>query len=442
MLRMPALIRDLLADRSANAVVVTAFSILSLIGGAGLATDTIQWALSKRQLQRMADSAVLAGAFTKAKGSTAIPAACGNLFVGDSERPAKCAAIVELGRYNLLTLNATPNPTVGTINGYKNAVQVTIDSNTPLPFSSMFMNATPKMQASATAAAVGFGVYCVLALESTTANGISFQGSSTANLSCGAMTNSQATGTTNSTSTVYAGGSSTITASPISAVGLVPPSSNYSSGTVLNSYAIPQVDPYAAIGLPTGYSCSNQLSVNSKNATNIQNNGNGIKCYRGMDIKTTVNFDPGTYVIDGSTGGTLSVGAGAAVNCTGCTFILTTTGTDMTKVATVNMNGNATWNVSAPDTGTYAGIMIYQDRGAILSAGTNLITGDNSSFMQGAIYLPSQAVQFTGNSYMNTKCLQIVARQISFSGNNTIQNQCPTNSASKAIAGTQIRLVN
>jgi hypothetical protein len=32
MLRMPALIRDLLADRSANAVVVTAFSILSLIG--------------------------------------------------------------------------------------------------------------------------------------------------------------------------------------------------------------------------------------------------------------------------------------------------------------------------------------------------------------------------------------------------------------------------
>ena len=138
MLRFPRLVRDLLGDRSASAAVVTAFSVLSLIGGAGLATDTIQWTLAKRQLQRMADSAALAGAFTKAKGSTAIPAACGNNFVGDSERPAKCAAIVELSRYNLLTLNSTPNPTVGTINGYTNATQVTIDSNTPLPFSSMF----------------------------------------------------------------------------------------------------------------------------------------------------------------------------------------------------------------------------------------------------------------------------------------------------------------
>jgi hypothetical protein len=240
MLRMPGLIRDLLADRSANAVVVTAFSILSLIGGAGLATDTIQWTLAKRQLQRMTDSAALAGAFSLAKG--------GN---------ARSSATTELGRYNLLTLNGSPvietPPGSGSYASNTKAVRVTINAQKPLPFSSMFMRGTPTMQATATAAAVGFGTYCVVSLESTTATGITFQGSASVNLGCGATTNSQGT------TAVYAGGGSTITASPISAVGVVPPSSNYTSGTVLNSYSLAQPDPYSSIGLPTGYSCSNEL---------------------------------------------------------------------------------------------------------------------------------------------------------------------------------------
>jgi len=441
MLRFPRLVRDLLGDRSASAAVVTAFSVLSLIGGAGLATDTIQWTLAKRQLQRMADSAALAGAFTKAKGSTAIPAACGNNFVGDSERPAKCAAIVELSRYNLLTLNSTPNPTVGTINGYTNATQVTIDSNTPLPFSSMFMSATPKMQASATAAAVGFGVYCVLSLENTAVNGITFQGSSNVNLGCGAMTNSQGSGTNSSTAAVYAGGSSSITASPISAVVQVATSTNYATGTVLQSYAIPQADPYAALGLPSGYSCSGQLSVGANQNKTVQNNSGGVQCYRGMDLKGNVTFDDGTYVIDGSTGGSLSLGAQAVVNCNACTFILTTSSTDKTTVATIGMNGGATWNVKAPETGTYAGIMIYQDRSAP-SGITNNMTGNSSTGMQGSIYTPAQNLQFIGNNSANNKCIQLIARQVSFNGSAQISNVCPTNSASKALAGTQIRLVN
>jgi len=427
MVRLARMVRELLGNRSANATVVTAFSILSLIGGAGLATDTIQWTLSKRQLQRMTDSAALAGAFALAKGNN-----------GSS------AASSEIARYSLLTLNGSPSietpPTSGSYSSNSKAVRVTLNANKPLPFSSMFMNTTPNMQATATAAAVGFGTYCVISLESTTATGVNFSGSSNVTLGCGVSTNSQGT------TAVNAGGSSTISASPVSAVGLVPASNNYASGTVLNSYSISQPDPYASIGLPTGYNCSNQLNIqpsngNGNQTTRVQNNGNGIQCYRGMDIKGSVTFDPGTYVIDGSTGNPFSVGAGAVVNCTGCTFILTTTSTDMTTIATARMNGNATWNVSAPETGTYTGIMFYQDRRA-LSGTTNFITGDSSSFFQGAVYFPTQEVQFTGNSSMNSKCLQIVARTVTFTGSNYIQNVCPTNSNSKAIAGIQIRLVD
>lgn len=416
------LIRQVLGDRSANAVVVTSFSILAMVGGAGLATDTIQWTLWKRQLQRMSDSAALAGAFAVARGNS-----------------ASSAAQSEINRYNIITLNGSPTiespPSTGPWNGNGKAVRVVLNSSRALPFSSIFTTAAPNIQATATAAAVGFGTYCAVATKKNTGIGVTFQGSATVNLNCGVISNSQGT------QSVYAGGSSSIVASPISGVGQVPASTNYAAGTVINSYSMAQPDPYETIGMPTGYSCSGELSVQSNQTRNIQNNSGGVQCYRGMDIKGTANFDPGIYVIDGSTGGSLNINAQAKVTCTGCVFILTTTSSDKTTVATAKMNGGATWQVTAPESGTYSGIMLYQDRSAVLGP-TNYVTGDNSSKMQGAIYFPNQDVQFTGSSTMDTKCVQIVAYTITFTGNNYIQNECPTNSASKAIAGIQIRLVN
>lgn len=414
-------LKELLRDNSANAVVISAFSLLAMVGGAGLATDTIQWTLWKRQLQRMSDSAALAGSFALARGGS-----------------ASAAANSELARYTIITLSGTPlietPPTTGPYTGNAMAVRVVTTSSRALPFSSMFMANTPSISASATAAAVGFGNYCVISLESTTATGITFQGSSVVNLGCGVATNSQGT------TAVYAGGSSSITASPVAAVGGIPVSNNYAAGTTLNSYSIAQPDPYANLPLPSGYSCSNELSVNPTQTRTVQNNGGGVQCYRGMDLKGTVTFDPGTYVIDGSTGGSLNVNSGAVVRCTGCTFILTTSSTDMSTIANARMNGGASWQVTAPDTGTYAGIMMYQDRRAV-STGTNLVTGDNTSILRGALYFPSQTLQFSGSSAMDTACVQIVSRRVEFTGNNYISNVCPSG-ASHSIAGIQIRLVN
>lgn len=413
-------LRKLIEDQSANAVVVSAFSILAMVGGAGLATDTIQWTLAKRQLQRMSDSAALSGAFTLARGAD--PTASVN---------------AEIGRYTFLTLAGrtieTP-PTAGPYAGNSRAVRVILDTEKRLPFSSMFFTETPRFRATATAAAVSFGSYCVISLENTAATGVTFQGSASVDLGCGISTNSQGT------EAVYAGGAATVNASPVSAVGLVPASSNYSAGTVLNSYSIAQADPFASVALPSGYSCSGQLSVGPNQVRTVRNSGGGVQCFRGMDLKGTVNFDPGTYVIDGSTNGTLNVNSGAVVRCTGCTFIFTTTSSDMSTVATVKMNGNANWQVTAPETGPYAGIMFYQDRRA--QAGSNSISGGSTSLMRGAIYFPSQHVQFTGNATMDTRCVQIVARNVTFIGNNSISNECPLNGASQAVAGTQIRLVD
>src|SRR5438309_7245776 len=62
--------RKLWHDRRGNALVIAGAALPLVIGSAGLASDTVQWAMWKRELQRMADSAALAGAYAKAEGTT------------------------------------------------------------------------------------------------------------------------------------------------------------------------------------------------------------------------------------------------------------------------------------------------------------------------------------------------------------------------------------
>ncbi|HEX6785279.1 MAG TPA: pilus assembly protein TadG-related protein, partial [Sphingomicrobium sp.] len=63
--------RKLLKDRRGNALAIACAAMPMVVGCAGLATDTIQWTLWKRQLQRAADSAALAGVYDRENASGA-----------------------------------------------------------------------------------------------------------------------------------------------------------------------------------------------------------------------------------------------------------------------------------------------------------------------------------------------------------------------------------
>jgi len=418
-------LRHLYRDTSANAMILSAFALFAMVGGAGLATDTVQWTLWKRQLQRMADSAAISGAYALAGGAS-----------------ASTAANAEIARYSYITSTVTTTietpPTAGGYSGNAKAVRVVLSTSRTLPFSSLFMNSTPTITAQATGAAVSFGEYCLVSLESTTATGITFQGSSDTRLGCGAASNSQGNPAIN------ASGSSFIIASPIAAVGNVPVSSNYQAGTTVIPYALPQPDPFANLpmmAVPNGNSCNSGFSDSPQTVSTITiPGGQTSKCFNDFNVKGTVTMDPGIYIIDGKNGGSFNLGSQANITCLGCVFLLTTSGASST-VATVNMNGGATVNITAPTSGTYAGVMFYQDRTAT-TVTTNQVNGNASSKFQGAIYMPKQDVQFSGSSGMNTHCLQIVSRRITMTGNNAIQNDTCTGTGSSAVTGTQVRLVD
>src|SRR6185369_1484939 len=66
---MIGFIRKLLKDRRGNVIAIACAAMPLIIGCAGLATDTIEWTLWKRQLQRAADSAAFAGAYDRASAT-------------------------------------------------------------------------------------------------------------------------------------------------------------------------------------------------------------------------------------------------------------------------------------------------------------------------------------------------------------------------------------
>jgi hypothetical protein len=386
-----------------------------LIAASAIGLDTIQLTVAKRQLQRSADSAALAGAYS----------------IGQ-QKPPQSSVSRDLQLNNVIALKEPATvenaPSSGPYAGNSRAVRVKLKATRAVPFISFFTGSPMDIEVEATAALVLDGESCVISLESTAVTGITFSGSTQVNLGCGVSTNST------SNTAIVADGSARVVASPVSAVGKVPPSSSYIGNTQILSNAFKQVDPFASLPTPqVPTSCSPQYNV-QPNQTRTISPG----CYQGMDIKGTLLMQPGVYIIDG---GTLSFGSQANVTGEGVTFILTSSNatSNPSSIATLSMHGGAVLNLKAPSTDTYKGVLLYQDRRSPM---TNVqITGNSSSRFQGAFYLPSQQVTFNGNTGMQTRCIQFVARRMVFSGNSNIENQCQESEGSKAFDALAVRMV-
>ena len=61
---------QLKANTSGNATLLVALGLPALVGGSGLAVDTAQWYMWKRELQFAVDQAALAGAWARTSSAT------------------------------------------------------------------------------------------------------------------------------------------------------------------------------------------------------------------------------------------------------------------------------------------------------------------------------------------------------------------------------------
>ena len=113
----------------------------------------------------------------------------------------------------------------------------------------------------------------------------------------------------------------------------------------------------------------------------------------------------------------LNIAAQGAASGTGVTFYLTGSNAGFT------INGGGTLSLSAPTSGSYAGVLIYQDRTANVGA-TNKLNGDSNTFLKGAIYTPTQKLEVTGNAGFGDQSsfMPMIADVVSFSGSSVIQS--------------------
>lgn len=448
---MFGMLKTLWRDRRGNALVIAGAALPLVVGSAGLATDTVEWAMWKRQLQRAADSGALAGAFGKLAGQTVTTGSCSSNAPVSRDLTVGSVS-TRLGTTPTCNVKVGGNITNATWQGASSgAVQVTISAQRRLPFSSLFMSAAPTISASAIAAVVQSGKYCVVSLDNNVETGLSFAGNASVNLGCGLKTNAKGASAIDGT------GSSTVTASPVAAVGQIANSGSFASGTTFQPYSSPESDPYSSVAAPSSFptgSCptfsvgSNQTKSSLTPNVDYKLTPDGYYCMGSMSLSGNVTLPSGIYVLDGGSGGgadgSLTIGSQANVTCSGCTFIFTsrTAATNPSSIGGIkNINGGATINFSSTTSGTYSGILMYQDRRAVLPSGnqSNQINGNSSSTFEGAFYFPSQRVTFNGTSGMTTDCVQMVGWQVTFSGNTSISNNCPGGKG--GFDGAMVRLV-
>lgn len=400
---MISFFRKLRQDKRGNALMIAGASLPVIVACAGLASDTIQWTLWKRQLQRAADSAAIAGVYDRESASGAT-----------TNTSSAVSHDLTLNQHTWMSLK-TGFPQVtypASTAAMQNQVHVQLAIQMPLPFSSMFMTAAPTITADATAAAIpAGGSACFQALINQALTGITNSGNTTINApNCIMYSNST------SANSASAGGSSSVTAKAIAGVGGIAQSNNWHVQQYL-PYSPSLADPFANVTPdPTDMHCTSAAATKNTDWAAMQ--AAGINCFSSMSTQPndTINVpaDFGPLYINGG-----SVDLKGTFNCTGCTVVLTNTSTaSNATIGTFNSNSQANNNITAPTTGPYAGIAVYQDRRS--TGQTDKINGGSGNIIKGALYFPKDALWINGSGSATAMCAMFVGWTLTFTGNSGI----------------------
>lgn len=402
--------------QSGQVLISTAIAISVLIGFAGLAADVGYLEHVKRRMQTAADAGALAATQVL---TTAGPLPCLNptaspKITSAAQGDSSLNGFTDAS--NGITVAVNCPPASGTYAGDNSSVEVIVKQTNQANF---FMAALGYSNPTVAARAVGHlvgGSGCLIALKQS-GSGISLGGNPTMNLGCAVMSNSDIT---------CSGG--TLNASYVGAAGTVDASCNASPTPVTHLVPIP--DPLAGLPAPSvaGKTCATTGtgtaadpftgSASSTGSAGVYSPG--VYC-GGFSFHghPGVTFNPGTYII---AGGGISI-TGGTISGTGVTFYLTGNQSSQTfsgepPYGSVGINGNGSINLSAPSTGSYAGVLMYSDSSiSAATSGSVTINGTSSNNFNGALYFPNSDLTFSGTSGSTASDLAIVANTISFQGN-------------------------
>jgi Flp pilus assembly protein TadG len=430
-------------NQAGQVLVSAALMLVVLLGFAGLGIDMGVLRYHKRLQQSAADSAAIAAATDL--GYTGYQtagqnAAASNGFT-DNTGGGACAAPPTALAVGSITVTLCNGPLIGPHAGNANYVEAYVTVGQPTAFMRILGVNSETITARAVATnfsggtnGTTFGCLYTLGTPSAAIEGVSLGGSAFLKApSCGIVDNGNfnSTGKKIDVSAATFGVGGTHTGS--GALGTVTCSAGVSTCPTYGSPAAP--DPMTYPAPPCTYTCSlpgNTISISGGSSTTC-----GTGCVYAGGVYTIspgtytkisiqgvssdrVVFSPGTYIFDGtstnySNPDGLIIPGNATISGTGVFFFFTNT-------ATVQVTGTPTINLSAPTSGTYQGMLMWQDKNDP-NVGPNpqgpTLSGNDGSQFNGILLFPSDQLTFGGNS-VGFSVGVVVSDSLALQGNPTV----------------------
>ncbi|CCF00616.1 pilus assembly protein TadG-related protein [Sinorhizobium fredii] len=415
--RLRRLSRAFVKNDVGAVAVIAAIVFPVLVGAMGLGAETGYWYMEQRQLQHAADVSAHAAAIRHRAGD---------------QQPALESTALRIASASgyapgTLTVSTKPGLSAGS-----NKITVELTETRPRLFSSVFVGEPVTISARAVAEVKGGSKACVLALSSSASGAVTVTGSTQVQLSgCSVVSNSSAAdaflmkngSAVMSTDCVYTVGEA-VTTTGLTMTGCSEPVERVP----------PTPDPFTSVAEPDSLQVQllpcRTLDYVSSMTYMLDRLVSGLPAIRfcgGLDIKGTITLKPGLYIIDG---GDFTVSANAKLSGEGVTFYFT-------NGAAAKLLGNGEIDLTAPTSGPHAGLLLFgsrHDAGVV-----HQVTGNLESTLEGNLYIPTGRIEFTGNSTVSGGCTQIVANEITFTGNSKMETcASPTD---EIIVGKTVSLI-
>lgn len=455
--------RRRLGSEDGNVLVLTALSLVGLMGLVAMASDVGMLYRAQRQVQKAADAGALAAAAqigTDGSGQTAAnTAATQNGFsIGTTAGKVTVTPLVQ---------TATTNT------GY---VKVTVTEHTPTIFMPILGSKFSTIDISGVAGAsytLTSNSECMLGLSQTgtavpNASGVETNGSTnmiwnTSVMSdvategnskintpnCGVQAcgpSSEVAGSGKTAAGLYAWGSGSITAKSTTA----PSYGTDNSGSTIKttpSLSGCSGDPMASSmpAKPTAGTCIDPTWMKNGTAGGAAETiGPGTYCNFNTANVSTLTMQPGLYIMTT----TFSTNSGTKINGSGVTIylangVIANSGnyTYVSGGATPYGVGNGTtMNITAPTSGSYAGIAIWDGNSSPSTPDTFTFGGGASSTFTGAIYAPNTNLVLGNGSGTSTLSSNIIGNTIMVLGGSTITNNYTPSNSTATPTGAGITL--
>ena len=396
------------SDQRGSMITLTAVSMTAVMGFAGLGVDVAMWYSEKRSTQSMADAAAVAATYAIRQGAS----------LADVQDAAHAEAVrngfVD-GPGNAITVS---NATGTVVPGGVPVANIAVTRQVPVFLAGLFLQNNPSVTANSTGGVRSLGDLCVIGLDHDASKTVNFAGNAEAYFRCGVSSDSSAE------DALFVGGNAILMANPAQAYGDIV----VANGGTLISEVSPLTlsqrigDPFAngphTLVAETMGACDiNGLAVSGVQTLDpaVDGNGTSVRICGDFSVKpgAFLTMKPGTYYVEG--GSVLFQGT-----VIGDEVSIVLTGATSADVGTIDIRAQSAVSLSAPPTGDYAGIVVYQNKIAGPD-GTNKFNGGASMAINGAIHIANQSVTYNGGMDV-AGCTKLVARIVNFVGTSFLRN--------------------